>query len=159
MFIFIISFNYNYMENNMNKISLSIKTILTVATAMSHRVAISFVLVLLTMTTQADENQLTTQIKTDGLRSLNAALVYNYDYKKLCSEEGECLYCRLITECQAERTWPDKCVTKDIESEFFILATGGCNTRIELDCYQCDCSDEPPFNCSSIKDIFSYNKP
>ncbi len=133
----------------MNKVSLSIKTILTVATAMSRRVAISFVLVLLTMATQANENQLTTQIKTDGLRSLNAALVYNYDYKNLCSKEGECLYCRLITVCQAEKSWPEKCVTYDFEVDYYILATGGCETRTELDCYQCDCDDEPPYNCNS----------
>ncbi len=92
------------------------------------------------MTTQADENQLTTQIKADGQTTLNAVLASNY--KKLCSKEGGCLACRVITECQPEHTFPNKCVTKDFSKEFFTQAPEGCITRIELDCYICDGFDE-----------------
>ncbi len=79
------------------------------------------------------------------VEAFTSQLTFASDYKKLCSEDGECLACRVVIECQSEHTFPNKCVTKDIMREYFIQAPEGCfvipNSSTQ-DCYICDGWDE-----------------
>ncbi len=56
--------------------------------------------------------------------------------RSLCTEDGQCSKYIQVAECQAERTFPEKCLTLATSSDVPTIASQGCESRTELDCFE-----------------------
>ncbi len=56
--------------------------------------------------------------------------------RTLCTEDGQCSKYIQVTECQAEHTFPAKCMTLPIGSDVPTISSQGCADRGDLDCFQ-----------------------
>ncbi len=56
--------------------------------------------------------------------------------RTLCTEDGQCSKYIQVAECQAERTFPEKCLTLATSSDVPTIGLQGCESRTELDCFE-----------------------
>ncbi|MCP4270787.1 MAG: hypothetical protein GY781_02300 [Gammaproteobacteria bacterium] len=56
--------------------------------------------------------------------------------RKMCTKDGQCSEYIPVAECQAERTFPEKCLTLATGSDVPAISSQGCTERGELDCFE-----------------------
>ncbi len=56
--------------------------------------------------------------------------------RTLCTEDGQCSKYIQVAECQAERTFPEKCLTLATSSDVPTIGLQGCESRTEQDCFE-----------------------